>query len=58
VQRLAALLADTLERIECGFLFVVQIVFNVRARQILRQGWTPLAGVARDRSLGGLGRNG
>ncbi|MFM0176701.1 hypothetical protein PQR33_46305 [Paraburkholderia sediminicola] len=44
MQRLAALLADTLERIECGFLFVVQIVFNVRARQVLRQGRTPPCG--------------
>lgn len=58
VQRLAALLADTLERIECGFLFVLQIVFNALARQVLRQRRTALAGVARDRNLRRLRRNG
>jgi hypothetical protein len=58
VQRLAALFANALERIECGLLFVAQIVFDTRARQVLRQRRTALAGVARDRNLRRRRRNG
>ena len=49
---------DSLERIECRLLLVAQIIFNALARQVLRQGRTSLAGVACDRNLSGLGRNG
>src|ERR1700727_2777367 len=57
MQRLAALLADALERIEGGLLFGAQVVFNARAWQVLRQSRTTLSGVTLNRNLGGFGWN-
>src|ERR1700750_3402323 len=58
MQRLATLFADALKRVECGLLFVAQVIFDACAWQVLWQRGASLAAVACDLNLRRLRRNG